>query len=316
MEMHQIRYFLALAEVLNFTRAADLCNVSQPALTRAVKLLEEEFGGPLFHRERANTHLSELGRMVHPHLKQVYDEAHAAKQIALDAARLKKAPLRLGIMCTIAPNQLVELIGAIRMRHPGIELEISDRSARVLDTMLLEGDLDVAVYCLPGGAPDARLHVMPLYRERMLIVIPPNHALARRKAIRVRDLDGMSYINRANCEFNGYAGQFFRQQSVTCRTVYSSERDDWVLAMIRSGLGFGFMPELSVTDPAVIARPLIEPEFSRTINLCTVRGRPFAPAVGAFVREAMRVRWMGESAVAVAEIVAAHGSEAPVPAGD
>ena len=68
MEMHQVRYFLAVADELNFTRAAERCHVAQPSLTRAIKLLEEELGGPLFHRERANTHLSELGCMVKPYL--------------------------------------------------------------------------------------------------------------------------------------------------------------------------------------------------------------------------------------------------------
>ena len=84
MEMHQVRYFLAVADLLNFTKAANSCNVSQPSLTRAIKLLEEEFGGQLFHRERANTHLTELGRTVRPHLQQVYDKAHTAKQLAKD----------------------------------------------------------------------------------------------------------------------------------------------------------------------------------------------------------------------------------------
>ena len=73
MEIHQVRYFLAVVETLNFTKAAERCNVSQPALTRAIQLLEHELGGLLFRRERANTHLTELGRMVLPHLKQSFD---------------------------------------------------------------------------------------------------------------------------------------------------------------------------------------------------------------------------------------------------
>lgn len=312
MEMHQVRYFLAVAEHLNFTRAAEACHVAQPSLTRAVRLLEEELGGPLFHRERANTHLSELGRMVHPHLAQVFEESQVAKRLARDAVRLERTPLRLGIMCTIAPTQLVELVSAVQTRHPGVELEITDRSARELDATLLDGGLEVAVYCLPDREPDERLHVMPLYREQMMIVVPNGHALASSNAIRVRDLDGLSYVNRTNCEFNGYAGQFFHAQGVTCRTVYRSERDDWVLAMIRSGLGFGFMPEYSVTDREVVARPLIEPEFWRTVNLVTVRGRPHSPAVGALVREAMRVPWHGKPAMAVARTAGAHAEEAAV----
>lgn len=310
MEMHQVRYFLAVAERLNFTHAAEACNVSQPSLTRAIKLLEDEMGGALFHRERANTHLSELGRLVHPHLQEVYEQSHAAKQLARDFTQLKKTKLKLGIMCTIAPTQLIELISSIHDRHPGVEVEINDSSARDLDRRLLDGDLEVAIYCLPDREPDERVHVMPLFREQMMIVLPPQHPLAGKNSIRVKDLHGQSYLNRANCEFNGYAGQFFREQGVVCETVYRSERDDWILAMIRSGLGFGFMPEYTVTDPNVVARPLIEPEFWRNVNLATVRGRPHSPAVGALVREAMRIKWHGNPAISVAAAAAREDGEA------
>src|SRR5262245_34522600 len=124
MEMHQVRYFLAVVDELNFTKAADKCHVAQPSLTRAIKLLEDELGGPLFHRERANTHLSELGRMVHAHLLQVHDEAQRAKQVARDFKKLQKVTLRLGVMCTIAPSQLTALIGSIGARYPSVELDL------------------------------------------------------------------------------------------------------------------------------------------------------------------------------------------------
>jgi LysR family hydrogen peroxide-inducible transcriptional activator len=312
MEMHQIRYFLAVAEHLNFTKAAENCNVSQPSLTRAIKLLEEEFGGLLFHRERANTHLTDLGRTVRPHLQQIFDEADAAKQRAQDLSRLKKASLKLGVMCTVAPTQLIELFTSIQTRHDGIEIEMKDASARELETMLLDGDLEVAIFCRPDREFDDRIHAMPLFKEQMMVVIPPNHVLGAKEAVRVKDLDGLTYVNRAKCEFNGYAGQFFREQGVECRTVYRSERDDWVMAMIRSGFGFGFMPQFSVTDPAVVARPLIEPDFWRTVALCTVRGRPHSPAVGALVREAMRVPWFGNPAMAVTRVKQTHDSESEV----
>src|SRR5882757_8481087 len=75
MEMHQVRYFLAVAETLNFTRAAEKCNVTQPALTRAIQKLEEELGGLLLRRERNLTHLSDLGRLMKPHLEQILSES-------------------------------------------------------------------------------------------------------------------------------------------------------------------------------------------------------------------------------------------------
>jgi len=82
MEMHQVRYFLAMARLLNFTRAADECNVTQPSLTRAIQKLEDELGGALFRRERSRTHLTDLGRLMLPHLERTFEAAEAAKQLA------------------------------------------------------------------------------------------------------------------------------------------------------------------------------------------------------------------------------------------
>jgi LysR family hydrogen peroxide-inducible transcriptional activator len=300
MEMHQVRYFLAVADELNFTRAAERCHVAQPSLTRAIKLLEEELGGPLFHRERANTHLSELGRMVKPYLDHVYDQMQEAKRQALEFTKLKKTTLKLGVMCTIPPNQLVDLVCGLQTRNPGIELELKDAGAADLEQKLLGGDLEVAIYCRPGQEPDERLHHMPLFREQMMIVLYPDHPLAKRNAVTPKDLSGERYLNRANCEFNGYAGPIWREHDfLGCELVYRSDRDDWILAMIASGLGFGFMPASCVNHSMVVARPLIDPEFWREVDFVTVRGRPHSPAVGALVREAMRTRWMGKPAMAI-----------------
>ena len=235
MEMHQVRYFLAVAEQLNFTRAAERCNVTQPSLTRAIKVLEEELGGPLFHRERANTHLSELGRMVRPHLQQILDDSLKAKRLAQDFSKLKKSKLKVGVMCTIAPNELIELFGSLRTRYPDLEIELTDASARQLDARLLEGDLEVAIYCLPGEKADERVHVMPLFSEQMMIVVHPDHPLAFRNTISPPDLEGEPYLSRVNCEFHG--GPLFGGCSAW-NMVYRSERDDWILAMIAAGLGF------------------------------------------------------------------------------
>ncbi len=135
-------------------------------------------------------------------------------------------------------------------------------------------------------------------------------------AIRLTDLHGVDLVNRSKCEFNGHAGQFFSELGVECRMVYRSERDDWVLAIVRSGLGFSLMPEFSVTDHVVIAHPLVEPELWRLVNLCTVRGRPLSPTVGALVREAMRVDWHGQPAMAVTQIKDRHSSNPDLVAAD
>lgn len=308
MEMHQVRYFLALCEELNFTRAAERCHVAQPSLTRAIKQLEDEMGGALFHRERANTHLSELGRTLKPYLEQVYRRAEEAKREAQEFIRLQKTPLRLGLMCTIAPTNLLDLIAAVRTRHPGIELQIIDAAASALQERLIGGQLDVAIYALPELGSDERLHHLSLYREQFQIVVEPSHRLAAQSAIRVKDLDGEHYLWRINCEFGPAADAIFEAQGVGGPTVYQSERDDWIMAMAAAGLGYAFMPALCVNHPGVVARPLTEPEIWREVAIVTVRGRPHSAGVGALMQEAMRTRWAGRPALAVE---AARSSTSP-----
>jgi LysR family hydrogen peroxide-inducible transcriptional activator len=290
MEMHQIRYFLALCEELNFTKASERCNVAQPSLTRAIKLLEEEFGGPLLSRERGNTHLTELGRMIRPYLADVYDKAQLAKREARELAKENRAKLRFGIMCTIAPAPLLDLVSNVCSHHPGLDLEVVDSDARSLEDRLKRGELELAIYCRPDHDDD-RLHYLKLFRERMMIVLAPTHHLADRDPLRFRDLHNESYLNRINCEYN--EGLAWEQFGVTWKAVHRSERDDWILAMCAAGMGFGFLPEFSINHPGVVARPVVEPEFWREVNVVTVRGRPYSPAVGALVREAMRTDWGG-----------------------
>jgi DNA-binding transcriptional LysR family regulator len=292
MEMHQVRYFLALAEELNFTRASDSCNVTQPALSRAIKLLEEELGGLLFRREHESTHLTDLGHMVRPHLQSVYHHSMLAKHLSQDFER--RLPLKLGIMSTISPDEIVDLIANIRTRHPDVELKLCDSNANDLRSRLLAGDLEVVIYALPGEEPDLRTHSIPLFREQMVLAVHRGHRLAKERAFPVREMNNESYIHRMNCEFAGYADQILQQQGVTCTPTYWSERDDWTLAMVAAGLGFAFMPANAVKHPGVVGLPVVEPEFWRQVNLVSVRGRRYSPGVGSLVREAMRKAWFGK----------------------
>ena len=302
MEMHQVRYFLAVAEELNFSRAAEKCNVSQPSLSRAIQLLEGEFGGQLFRREHSRTHLSDLGKMIRPHLETVYNAAKKAKELSGDVTKMQKTPFKLGIMSTISPNEIVDLIAALEARYEGLELRLCDASAADLRKRLLVGDLEVVIYALPGEEADERTHVQPLFSEQMVIAVNRQHRLANEVGFPVKELNGEHYIHRMNCEFAGYADHILQEKGVTCTPTFWSERDDWTLAMVAAGLGFAFMPANSVNHPDVVGIPVVEPEFWRQVNLVTVRGRPYSPGVGALVREAMRKKWFGKRAIAVQSV--------------
>lgn len=123
-------------------------------------------------------------------------------------------------MSTIAPDQIIDLIVAVRTRHPGIELRLCDSDAKDLRARLIDGDLELVVYALPGEEPDERTHVMPLFRERMVIAVGLGHRLANQSTVRVKDISGENYIHRNNCEFAGYADAILAEQGVTCNPAY------------------------------------------------------------------------------------------------
>jgi len=295
-ELQQVRYFLALCETLNFTRAAEKCNVTQPSLTRAIQALEAEFGGPLLHRERSKTHLTDLGQVVRPYLDEVLAQSTAAKSRAKELVHLKDASLAVGLMCTIGPPRLISLMKAYRERNPGVQITLRDANAEALRGMLDDGQLDIAVISFPKSAPD-HYHMLPLYTERFVIAFASGHPFEKRNAVRVKDLDKQLYLSRINCEFGDVMLEIYRSQGVEPIRPYRSERDDWILSMTAAGLGFSFIPEFSVTIPGLLTRPLIEPEVSRTVSLATVRGRPHSPAVGAFVRTAKTQDWATAAAI-------------------
>ncbi len=291
MEIHEIRYFLALSETLNFTRAAENSNVTQPALTRAIRNLELKLGAPLVHRERGNTHLTDLGRLMKPYFEEMLGRMEEAKRRAQDFVRLTDSVLRVGVMCTIGPWRLIDLFGGFNRRYKGVELYLKDGSAAELEESLTAGDIDVAIYCRPEE-PSEALHTLPLYSERIVVAVSPAHELARKDVVRIADLEGHSYLSRVNCEYQEFIRDFRESLGVEIRQPYRSERDDWIQCMVMAGLGFTFIHEYAVTVPGLVTRPLIEPEIVRRVNLVTVRGRPHSPAVGAFVHQSRSYPWL------------------------
>ncbi len=290
MEMQQIRYFLAVVETLNFTRAAERCNISQPALTRAIKALEDELGGPLINREQRNTHLSELGRMMTPYFQTIYEQSVSARSTAIEFRQLGGAKLKIGAMCTIGPSIVADFIARYSLAFETIEIELTALALAPIKQKLLSGELEVALL----GAPEPlgeEFHEMPLFHENFVLALALTHRLANADVVPCRELDGERYINRANCEYYDIVHEAFVANGIRTRKVFSSECDEWVIGMIKAGLGFGYFPEFAVRDPGVIVKPLVDPSFSRTVSLVTVRGRPHSPAVGAFVKQARLEKW-------------------------
>src|SRR3954447_17811352 len=187
MEMQQIRYFIILAQTVNFTRAAEACNVTQPALTRAIKQLEEELGGDLIRRERGNSHLTELGRRMLPLMQQCYDAAMSARSLAKAVKSNEVAPLSVAVSLTVNMATFVDPLSQMFAAYPGAQLKIRRGNAVELSAMLKEGEAEL-VLAGPLGDNWERLDVWNLFEEPYGLLVNIDHPLARRNDIEAPQL--------------------------------------------------------------------------------------------------------------------------------
>ena len=298
MEMHQVRYFLKACETLNFTRAAEQCGISVPSLSRAVHLLEEELGGQLFRRERHLTHLTDLGRLMQQHLAAMSKAAADARRDADDYARLSGSRLKFGIFASIGADLLTGYLATLRSEAPELELHVWEANCEELEGALLGAEIDIAL--TSATEIDERIRPVPLFREAYHVAFARGHRFSQMNAVPMRELEGENYVKRLHCEF---PANFMRlgvakpYQAVTVR--YVGEREDWVQAMVRAGLGCTVMPEHLPLLEDIEMRRLVDPEVWRQISLATVAGRPHSAPVAAAVRAARRYQWPnGTSAAA------------------
>jgi len=290
MELQQIRYFLAVQRHGSFSRAAEDCDVSQPALTQAVRKLEEEVGGELFHREGKRVVLTALGRLIQPALEQSVGGAQSARSLAENFKLLRQAPLRLGLQTTIGPTRIASFLSVFHRRQPGVEITVEDGQPAALLDKLERGDLDFALVSGAQPLPDA-FRSDKLYDERYVVVLPAGHALGRLAQIRLADVNGEPYVDRLSCEMREAVMALSRESGVHLYATFRSEREDWVEAMVQAGLGFAFMPAYSIRSRELHQRPLVEPQVQREVLAVDVRGRARSPAARLFLEEIKGFAW-------------------------
>lgn len=290
MEMQQIRYFLAACEHLNFTRAAEEENISQPALTRAIQKLEEELGGELFRRERSRTHLTTLAIQIRPYLEIIAVQVKAAGEVARATISLERARLEVGIMTTVGPLRFSTFLKHFQHIHPGIELWVHEGNLPDLTQRLINGELDVAVLSSPVPLP-SRIDSLPLYEERFVVIMPERHPLVQSASVTLDDLAKEPYLDRLSCEYREIMIELWTRSGKNMNPVYRSDRDDWIQGMVLAGNGLAILPEYAITASNLTCRLLTDPRLTRSLKVCSVAGRRFSSAVAAFMRELKTYRW-------------------------
>lgn len=289
MEMHQVRYFLAAARLLNFTRAAIECNVSQPSLTKAILKLEEEFGGPLFRRERARTHLTELGKAMLPHLQRTFDAAQAARQLAKEMGRAEVAPLAIGISHLVPDDGLVAILRDLSERLSGIEIEIESGCEADLVEAAIAGTLDVVIISKRAMQPE-RFDHWPLYADDFCIALTQDHRLARSAGIAAADFEAEVWIDYAGDGCAALA-DYAAREGASIAVKHHARNPGMVRQLVLAGLGCGWMPRGILPEP-LIASQIVVPGSEIEFVAAAVVGRRRSVGSDAFLRSCRAREWL------------------------
>lgn len=290
MDFNQVRYFLALAETLNFTRAAERCYVSQPALTQGIKRLENELGGELVMRDGRYTELTELGRGLRAHFEQIDRTRHLVRSTAKAIVSGDVADVNIGVMCTIGPRLLASMLNEFQMNHPMISIVLHDVIPPTIPDLLLTGGLD-AVFCARHGPAHPRLSYVNLFDEPMIVAFCKDHDFANVDSVPLTEVLKQPYVERLHCEFRQEAHDFASDCKFELNVVFRSEREDWIQTLIHDGVGISVIPRFSLLEPELDHRPIVEPALSRTVELALVSDTEVSPALQRLIDEAAAYDW-------------------------
>lgn len=272
MEMQQIRYFLSLAQTLNFTRAAEDCNVSQPALTRAIQALEAELGGDLIRREGRHSHLTELGKRMAPLLQRCYDSAMTARDLARAVTKNEVAPLSLAVSHSVNLEMFMAPVSELFRGFPGLQLRVRHGQGAEILRNMKEGGVDLAI---AGSVEDGweRLDRWPLFSEGFEIEMHAEHPLARMNSVDVADLKGQALLNQAGCEDRPAVMQWFEERGAVPAAAHEFDSHHDLGALLEASSGVAIVP-VSAPHPAALKRAKLSGlALTRTVYIYAVAGR-------------------------------------------
>jgi LysR family hydrogen peroxide-inducible transcriptional activator len=251
MTLTELKYIVAVARERHFGHAAEACFVSQPTLSVAIKKLEEELDVKIFERGAAEVSVTPLGEEIVRQAQQVIEQAAAIKEIAKRGKDPVSGPLRLGIIYTIGPYLLPDLVKNAIERVPQMPLMLQENFTAKLLEMLRTGELDAAIMAEPF--PDSGLAVAPLYDEPFMAAVPVNHPLAKRKSITAEELkqETMLLLGTGHC-FRDHVLEVcpeyarFSSDAEGIRKSFEGSSLETIKYMVASGMGVTVVPQLSV----------------------------------------------------------------------
>jgi DNA-binding transcriptional LysR family regulator len=288
-QLQHVRYFLTLVQTFNFTRAAEQCNVTQPALTKALRKLEHELGGDLIHRERRLTQLTDLGKLVLPMLQRTVAAADAACKQAKRFRSEQVAPLHIGLPPSISAFLMVEPLSKLMCCIEGLQVHFVENDSRRLIDALFEGRIHSALLGVTDDLPE-RLDHWRLFEESYRVAVAPGHPLARFEAVPIAALQQTVWLEREECEAHGVLERVCFGGNGP-RVAHRGRHEDHLQHMAAAGLGALLVPEHMPCLSSVLSRPIEGDPVSRSVELVVVAGRRYSPALHAFIKIVRRHDW-------------------------
>jgi LysR family hydrogen peroxide-inducible transcriptional activator len=291
MDLVQIRYFVALASTLNFTRAAELCNVTQPALTKSIQRLEDELGGALLLRERASTRLTALGTEMLPMLEQIHAAAMRAKQYAAELKSQVASPLRVGFSLDAPLPPFAPVFAALAAHFAVFKLTVTQASRAGLIEGLRDGTFDAGVMT-EDATPLDRMHSWPLFKDLAILLVPMAHSLAGLDPIPAGAVTKVALV----CSAQGDRTTVYdRPSSPFAPAQHQAGTAAQAADLVRAGLGVTWSTELAGPVEG-LTRRRVDWRDRHDVVLVAAAGRPMTRAVDAFIKLVRARAWQGADA--------------------
>jgi LysR family hydrogen peroxide-inducible transcriptional activator len=282
MELHQLRYFLAVARTCNFSRAAEQCRVAQPSLSQQIMKLEEELGDRLFERTKREVSLTPAGERLRARAERVLDEVELARDCVRDPKGTLKGKVTLGALPTVAPYYLPKRLQGFTRRHPHVEIVVHEDTTTQLASGVLAKEIDFALVSLP--VERAGLVAEEFFDEALLVAMPTRHALAQRRILTLDDLEPETFIlmKEGHC-LAGQALQFCRLNGFAPRVSFRSAQIETVLAFVAAGWGISIVPAMARRALVSGVRYRAIAGVTRSIGIIHREARPLSQAARAVV---------------------------------
>jgi len=282
MELHQLRYFLAVARTKNFSRAAEQCHVAQPSLSQQIMKLEDELGERLFERTKREVALTPAGDLLTAHAERVLAEVDLACEGVRELRGLVRGRVALGVLPTVAPYFLPQRLRTFSAKFPAVEVVVHEDTTDLLAAAVLAKKIDLALVSLP--VERSGLVAEEFFDEKLLVALPAAHRLAKKRRLTLDDLEQEAFLlmKEEHC-LAGQALQFCRFNGFAPRVSFRSAQIETVLAFVAKGWGVSVVPAMACRRPTPDVRFRALPGMTRSIGIIHRETRVLSHASRALV---------------------------------